>query len=215
MLFNHTKPNQDLAKEVHNRALECKQIIYPKIHHSQYSIKRIKWEKPLPNWYRLNTDGSSLGNLGKAGGGGLIRDHTGTWVGGFASAIGSTPSIIAEHWTLRDGLTLCNQMQIQSLAELDAYVIVNMLCEHNSYWRTLSPLLDDYRNLLSRIPHHKIQHCFREVNRCADTLARMGAEMDANFISFDVPPVCILDQIRLDSLDTLYCRRCISSTITL
>lgn len=74
-------------------------------------------------------------------------------MGGFACAIGSTSSIIAELWALRDGLTLCNQMQIQSsVVELDANVIVNMLCAYNSCSRSLSPLLDDCRNLLSRIP---------------------------------------------------------------
>lgn len=94
-------------------------------------------------------------------------------------------------------------MQIQSLiVELDAYVIVNMLCAHNSCSGSLSPLLDDCRNLLSRTPHHRIQHCFREVIWCADAPARMGADMGVDFISFDAPPACILDQIMLDAVGT-------------
>lgn len=32
----------------------------------------IKWSKPLPGWHKLNTDGVSLGNPSKVGGGGLI-----------------------------------------------------------------------------------------------------------------------------------------------
>ena len=34
----------------------------------------VKWSKPPERWFKLNSDGASCGNLGKAGGGGLIRD---------------------------------------------------------------------------------------------------------------------------------------------
>lgn len=37
---------------------------------------------------KLKTDGSSLGNPGVAGGGGLIRDENGNWVVGLARRIG-------------------------------------------------------------------------------------------------------------------------------
>ena len=30
----------------------------------------VKWEPPPQNWHKLNTNGSSLGNPGRAGGGG-------------------------------------------------------------------------------------------------------------------------------------------------
>ena len=41
-------------------------------------------------------DGSSIGNPGLAGGGGLIRDKEGAWVVGFARNIGISSSFIAE-----------------------------------------------------------------------------------------------------------------------
>lgn len=41
-------------------------------------------KKPILNWYKLNTDGSFIGNLGKAREGGIIKNHHGNWVGGFA-----------------------------------------------------------------------------------------------------------------------------------
>ena len=41
-------------------------------------------------------DRASLGKLGKAGGGGIIRDSEGRWVKGFARSIGFTTSITAE-----------------------------------------------------------------------------------------------------------------------
>ena len=45
---------------------------------------------------KLNTDGALLGNLGKAGGGGVIRDSSGKWVKGFSRSIGVATSVMAE-----------------------------------------------------------------------------------------------------------------------
>lgn len=51
-------------------------------------LKQVRWEKPCSGWMKLNTDGSLMGNLGLAGGEGLLRDANGNWVGGFARRIG-------------------------------------------------------------------------------------------------------------------------------
>lgn len=40
-------------------------------------VVQIRWEKPQPGWIQLNTDGSALGNPGRAGGGGILRDDQG------------------------------------------------------------------------------------------------------------------------------------------
>nr|POE99931.1 putative ribonuclease h protein [Quercus suber] len=55
----------------------------------------INWEKPDLNWFKLNIDGSSIGNPGKAGGG-IIRNQHGNWVRGFARSIGIASSVVAE-----------------------------------------------------------------------------------------------------------------------
>lgn len=45
-------------------------------------VKQIQWEKPVHGWVKLNTDGSSLGNLGLAGEGRDIWDSEGAWIVG-------------------------------------------------------------------------------------------------------------------------------------
>ncbi|XP_050241321.1 uncharacterized protein LOC126690241 [Quercus robur] len=45
-------------------------------------------------------------NPDRAGGGGLIRDHDGAWLKGFARGLGFTNSALAELWALRDGSLL-------------------------------------------------------------------------------------------------------------
>ncbi|PPD70459.1 hypothetical protein GOBAR_DD32661 [Gossypium barbadense] len=42
----------------------------------------VKWQPPSIGWKKLNTDGSAIGNPGKAGAGALIRDHDYIWVKG-------------------------------------------------------------------------------------------------------------------------------------
>ena len=56
----------------------------------------IRWLKPLIDWLKLNTDRASLGNLGKASGGGIIRDNLGRWVKGFSLSIGLAMSVMVE-----------------------------------------------------------------------------------------------------------------------
>ena len=51
-------------------------------------VVRIRWEKPQAGWARLNTDGATLGSPGRVGGGGLIRNDQGEWLGGFSRRIG-------------------------------------------------------------------------------------------------------------------------------
>ena len=36
---------------------------------------QVHWFRPPVDWFKLNSNGVALGNPGKVGGGGLIRDH--------------------------------------------------------------------------------------------------------------------------------------------
>ena len=60
------------------------------------TVVAMGWEKPPLGWVKLNSDGSTLSSLGRAGGGGVIRDHEGKWLKGYARSLGSTNSCVAE-----------------------------------------------------------------------------------------------------------------------
>nr|POE95861.1 putative ribonuclease h protein [Quercus suber] len=60
------------------------------------AVITVGWEKPPMGWAKLNSDGSTFSNLGRAGGGGVIRDHDGRWLKGYARPIGCTNSCMAE-----------------------------------------------------------------------------------------------------------------------
>ena len=131
-------------------------------------------EKPPFNWFKLNTYGASCGNPGRARSGGVLRDNAGEWVRGFARSVGSTTSIVAEFWALRDGLQLAIQLGVQYLeVELDAEVVLDVINFGNSPNAAYSSLLFDCILLLEKIPHITVKHVFREANRSVDALARI------------------------------------------
>ena len=157
---------------------------------NSFILKDIRWERPRSNWSKLNTDGSSMGNPGLAGGGVVIRDEMGNWMVGFSTI---TSSFEAELWALRDGLSICVERSSPSIeVELDAKAIIDILVQPTKSNSLVSLLLDDCRQLTSQIPQILFKHCYREANRVADHLARNRAKQNADFILFENPPVDLL-----------------------
>ena len=139
-------------------------------------------------WFKLNFDGASFGNPGKAVGGGIIRDSQGILVKGYARSIGFTSSIIFELWALRDGLRLADQIGIKQLeVELDAKVIAGLLNSKKNPISAYAPLLFDCTYLLDKFPQVRVIHVFREVNKCADWFAKWGNIMKEDFAVFEFP----------------------------
>ena len=161
--------------------------------------KLVRWEKPPSGWTKLNTDGAALGNPGVAGCGGIVWDERGNWVAGFARKIRIASSFKAELWGLRDGLTLCCNLNISSLiVELDAKVVVDILHNVNYENNVLSPILDDCRQLMSRFDQVQVNHVYRQANGYANGLAKMGAEQESSFLCFPCPPEDIRSRIEFD-----------------
>ena len=80
----------------------------------------------------MNTDGAAVGNPGRVGCGGLIKNKHGEWLGGFSRSIGCSNSFMAELWGLRDGLNLCNEMQLSVVdVQLDAKAVISLSIRKN------------------------------------------------------------------------------------
>ena len=170
-------------------------------------VIQVQWKFPSPGWFKLNTDGSALGCPGPAGGGGLIRDHHGRWVKGFLRRIGKVCSLEAELWAIRDGLTLCTQLQTQELIiELDAKAVISLVTCNKESFAQYAPLIDDCWNMLQQHPLWKIQHCYREANTCADALAKKAVFSQLDFCILDTPPV-ELSQLLIQDQSGLFCNR--------
>nr|KYP77118.1 hypothetical protein KK1_021389 [Cajanus cajan] len=65
------------------------------------------WSPPEHPWAKLNKDGSWLSDIFAMGMGGVIRDWTGKWRGGFSRGASTGDALRAELLALEDGLSLC------------------------------------------------------------------------------------------------------------
>ena len=69
----------------------------------------------------------------------------------------------------------------------------------------------DCKEYLKKIPRVRIQHCFREVNKCADALARRGVLLPQDFFIFSIPPTDVSLLLSLDIAGIMY--ECVCSNI--
>ncbi|KAL0320805.1 UNVERIFIED_CONTAM: hypothetical protein Sradi_5342000 [Sesamum radiatum] len=66
----------------------------------------VRWTTPSPASFKLNSDGSSLGNPGPAGAAGIIRDAEGQVILAYQDALGTATSVIAELTAVWRGLEM-------------------------------------------------------------------------------------------------------------
>lgn len=113
-------------------------------------MKVVAWVKPCRGKYKLNVNGSSLGNPGFAGGGGVIRDHCGQLIVGFATHYGQVSNNVAEGRALLDGLKLAQQLGIRDImVELESKVIVRWVKVGKCNLWYLWDYWDDLKSLFS------------------------------------------------------------------
>ncbi|KAL0016093.1 hypothetical protein SO802_003162 [Lithocarpus litseifolius] len=52
---------------------------------------------------------------------------------------------------------------------------------------------------MAQLPQVQVKHCFQEINRRVDALARLGSEQNSDFHFFNCPPMDILDLFNFDA----------------
>ena len=75
----------------------------------------LHWEPPLDNVFKLNFDGASKGNPGKAGYGGAIKYHNGNITLLFYGSIGLESNNVVELEGMVVGLIITNKMNLLPL----------------------------------------------------------------------------------------------------
>ncbi|XP_041009412.1 uncharacterized protein LOC121253465 [Juglans microcarpa x Juglans regia] len=89
-------------------------------------LKLVAWQKPAQGWFKLKTNGSSLGNPGSSGVGGIIRNERGHMVYAFNSHIGFGSNNIAELLAILQGLKAYKDLGINFVEiELNSQVVIS------------------------------------------------------------------------------------------
>ncbi|KAL0347925.1 UNVERIFIED_CONTAM: putative ribonuclease H protein [Sesamum angustifolium] len=88
----------------------------------------VRWHAPSPSWFKLNTDGSSIGNPGLAGAAGIIRDWAGHVHLAYQFALGTGTSVLAELTAVWRGMELALAHGLAPLVvEVDATTVISLL----------------------------------------------------------------------------------------
>ena len=108
---------------------------------------------------------------------------------GFASHLGCCANVVAELHALRMGLFLAWEEGYRDvIAEVDASLVLHLVKSANSSCHPLSSLIDDIRDLLNRNWRCLLQHSLREGNFSADCLAKLGCDLDVDYMVYREPP---------------------------
>ena len=134
-------------------------------------VNMVTWIKPLDQWIKINTDGSSLTNPGKLGAGGIMRDTKGKLVMAFTTPVGEgtnhkskiEAAIFGLTWELEIG---CRNI----LLELDYQLEVHWILQKAAPQWSIITQLGRLQHLITQAHNFKCIHVFTEANLSADAL---------------------------------------------
>ena len=176
------------------------------VHLREQVLQFVKWEWPPPRCIKINVDGSSCGNPGDAGFGGLLRGADGHWIMGFHGFIGVANSLLPELMAIRMGLCLAwDHGYRRVLCEsdsLEAIRCVNSKAQNHVY----GAVIMDIQQWLCREWTVSLSHVLREANACADYLANEGARQHCRLIVLKDPLQGLLPLLHEDYKGTLFMR---------
>ncbi|KAM3344027.1 hypothetical protein P3S68_026118 [Capsicum galapagoense] len=166
----------------------------------------VKWSPPSRNYYKLNTDGSSLGNPGIGGIGGVIRNSNGEWIVGYYKGYPKATNSQMEILALLERLKIVEENNLHPTEiNINSQHVIYMLKHGNMHY---DPIIDLCRSILTRVRRLAVQQCFREQNQVADSLAKEGAHrrIFGTKHILEVPPVFALEHVWADILGTCFNR---------
>ncbi|KAL0294167.1 UNVERIFIED_CONTAM: hypothetical protein Sradi_6900800 [Sesamum radiatum] len=112
----------------------------------------VRWSTPSPSWFKLNTDGFSLGNPGLVLAAGIIRDSDGHVHLAYQVALSTGTSVIAKLTAVWWGLefTLAHGLA-PLMVEVDAMTVIQLLqsCVSGK-WETGNPSPSSGEMMVSR-----------------------------------------------------------------
>ncbi|XP_060202575.1 uncharacterized protein LOC132630997 [Lycium barbarum] len=140
------------------------------VYRSRIVSKIVKWDFPMPGWYKCNSDGASRGNRGPSPVAFCIRNAVGDLQYAAARRIPDGSNLIAEAKALHEGLKYCvTHSLLPVMMETDSITMKMIL---TGQWETpwsISMIINDISRLRSD-KEVRVEHVLREGNGLADFL---------------------------------------------
>ncbi|XP_043699851.1 uncharacterized protein LOC122650507 [Telopea speciosissima] len=134
----------------------------------------IRWKAPPVGWWKLNIDGSSIGNPGYSGAGGIFRNHLGVTRRCFSIFQGIGTNFQAKMAAFSIGINEVKDLEVERLwVECDSATVVTGILSSKIPWDFLQRWWTA-ENYLKSI-QWRITHCYREGNATVDALANRVA----------------------------------------
>lgn len=110
-------------------------------HPCRNNPREVVWLPPADGTIKVNVDGSSFGNPGRAGYGGLVRNNLGEWICGFYGSCGVADNLTTEIYAIMHGLDLAwNRGYRDVILETDSKSAIDLLNTAQAY-HPMFPLL--------------------------------------------------------------------------
>lgn len=146
----------------------------------------VSWIAPGEDSVKLNVDGSSFGNPGRSGFGGLIRNDRGEWLAGFC---GISTNLHAELLAIVFGLNLAwNSGYRKVVCESDSKTTLDIIIGGVQQTHPYAPAVNHIRRLRDYDWDLSFNHTLREGNACVDWLAKEGANSNQHFKTWSACP---------------------------
>ena len=158
------------------------------------------WKPPPQSTVKLNVDGSYRDLEDTMGAGGLLRNHRGEWLVGFAAHKMNGNPLLAEAHALYLGLQMAwTKGYREVICEVDSKELMDKLGDNTLY--RFMPILKEINDVIQRNWSISLSHIRREANATADWLAKFGANnSNLGVVEFEVPPYEIETLLLRDSI---------------
>lgn len=147
-------------------------------------MQLVNWVPPNENQVALNVDESYLGSSGRACFGGLIRDHTGSWIVGVSGYIDCADSLEAELKGIEIGLMFAWELGYRDVScRIDCWHATRLIQDSTSQSHKYVEIKDSIKEVMSRdwIVFSVWTH--KESNQCADILAKWQAYQCTDYMA--------------------------------
>nr|AGN12869.1 putative transposable element protein [Leavenworthia alabamica] len=161
---------------------------------------QVVWKKPEIGWTKLNFDGSRRRD-GQASIGGIFRNHKAEFLLGYSESIGEATSTMAEFAALKRGLELVLEHGWMNLwLEGDAKIIVDIIAKRGRLRCEETTKHVNYINVvMPGLSNCVLSHVYREGNRAADKLAKLGHQFQDPKVWRIQPPEIVLPIVNDDA----------------